>query len=72
MGDSVGIAPAVGHQAKGLAVPPAFVPSAAGPCAAALPVIADIMRVKEAIVSGSAAIARNWSCQRSRYRFAKS
>jgi len=70
MGDSVGIAPAVGHQAKGLAVPPAFVPPAAG--APAWPVIADIMRAKEAMVSGSAAIARNWSCQRSRYRFAKS
>lgn len=28
--------------------------------------VADSMRATEAIVSGSAAIARNWSCHRSR------
>jgi len=65
-GDGVGIAPAIGHQAKGLAVPSAFAPPAAGSGVPARPVIADSMRAKEAMVSGSAAIARNWSCQRSR------
>jgi len=65
-GDIVGIAPAIGHQAKGLAVPPAFVPPAAGFGVPAWPVIAESMRAKEAMVSGSDAIARNWSCHRSR------
>jgi hypothetical protein len=65
------MAPAIGQKANGLvAAFGAPLPDVGVP--PACPVMADSIRLKEAMVSGSAAMARNWSCQRSRYRFASS